>query len=149
MKTSTEWNPLKELLSVQKRMNDLFESAMARTNFDAHEGLGSWIPVCDVFETPQELVVLLELPGLGRGEIDVKLEGDELVVSGERQPEGLSPGEEHHRIERSYGAFSRRCRVPSNVDRSAVQASFRNGLLRVTLPVRDVAQHEARRVSVD
>lgn len=149
MKTRTDWNPLKELLSVQKRMNDLFDTAMARTNFDAHEGLGSWIPVCDVFETARELVVLLELPGLERDEIDVKLEGDELIVSGERQPEGQNPGDEHHRLERSYGAFSRRCRVPSNVDRSAVQAAFRNGLLRVTLPVRDTDQHEARRVSVD
>jgi HSP20 family protein len=149
MTTRTDWNPLKELLSVQKRMNDLFDSAMARTNFDAHEGLGSWIPVCDVFETPRELVVLLELPGLERDEIDVKLEGDELVVSGQRKPEGLNPGDEHHRLERSYGAFSRRCRVPSNVDRGAVQAAFRNGLLRVTLPIRDTAEHEARRVSVD
>ena len=70
MRPGGEWNPLKELLTVQKRMNNLFERALARTDFETHEEVDTWTPVCDVFATPDALVLCLELPGLEQAEID-------------------------------------------------------------------------------
>lgn len=129
-----EWDPMRELLAVQKRMNKLFESALARTNFEAQPGVDSWTPISDVYETAESLVLNLELPGFELREIDVRLEEDELTVEGERRMDREQPGERFHRVERSYGKFSRRFRLPSSVNRDAVEATYRNGLLRVVLP---------------
>jgi HSP20 family protein len=128
-----EWDPLKELVTVQKRMNKLFESALARTDFETQDDVDSWTPSCDVYETPEALVLYLELPGLEQEQIELRLDGDELVVAGERKIDREQPGEHFHRVERSYGKFSRRFHLPSSVDRETVEASYRNGLLRVSL----------------
>jgi HSP20 family protein len=136
MKRGADWSPLSELLNVQKRMNQLFESALARSDFEDHEGIGRWTPVCDAYEAADELVVCVELPGLERSQIDVRLDGDELIVEGSREMDREREGEQFHRVERSYGKFSRRLRLPSTVDRSAVSATLRDGVLRIVLPTR-------------
>jgi len=135
--TQGGWDPLKELLAVQKRMNSLFESALARTNFETDEGLDSWSPVCDVIETDREVRFCLELPGVEPSEIELRLEGDELVVEGERKMEAEQSGRHYLRVERSYGNFTRRFRVPSKVRHSDVSARFKDGVLTVSLPVAD------------
>lgn len=144
-----EWDPFLELRSVQKRLNQLFESALARSNFEAPDGFDSWSPVCDAWETAQALVVCLELPGLGREEIDLRLDGDELLVQGERKMQRGQPGERYHRVERSFGRFQRRFRFPSTVDRGAVRASFRDGVLRVELPTTGHRHPERVDVSIE
>lgn len=137
MRKQSDWNALTELLGVQKRMNDLFESALARSEIETHEGLGFWTPICDAYETPEELVFCLEIPGLERKQIELRLDGDELVVEGKREMGRESEGEQFHRVERSHGRFSRRFRLPSKVDRSEVSASYRHGVLRIVLPTRE------------
>ncbi len=128
----TEWDPLKELASVQSRMNKLFESALARTKFDDEGGVGAWTPVSDVYETPDHLVFCLELAGLDQSDIDVRVDGDELVVQGERRMDREQSGE-FHRVERSYGKFCRRFPIPSTADRQTVEAVYRHGVLHVSL----------------
>lgn len=140
-------DPLKELAAVQKRMNQLFESAMARTNFEASEGFDHWTPVCDVFETDDFLVLAIELPGLERKDIDVRVDGDELVVDGQRRIEDGARGEHHHRVEREFGSFSRRFRLPSTADRGGIEASYANGLLTVT--IRNVASSVVGPVKIE
>jgi HSP20 family protein len=128
------WDPLVELQAVQKRMNTLFESALARTNFETADGFDSWTPVCDVLQLDKEIRFCLELPGLEQSDIDLRLEGDELIVQGQRKMEREQNGEHYHRVERSYGSFTRRFSVPSTVDREGVEAKFTNGLLEISLP---------------
>jgi HSP20 family protein len=132
-----DWDPLKELQVVQQRMNKLFETALARTNFDAEGGVGAWVPVSDVYETPDGLVVCLELPGLSAADIDVRVDGDDLVVQGERGMEREHPGEQYHRVERSYGKFARRFALPSDVDRNSAAADYKNGVLTIRLTRRE------------
>jgi HSP20 family protein len=134
MTTAGDWNPLKELLNVQKRMNSLFESALARTDFETGDGIDSWIPVADVMETQQSMIIELELPGMEQDQIQLKIEGDELIVSGERTMDRDQAGEQYHRVERSYGKFSRRFRLPSTVRRDAVDANFKHGMLHIEIP---------------
>ena len=137
--SQAQWDPMKELAKVQERMNNLFESAMARTNFDTGGGLASWIPTADVYETDSALVFCLELPGLSLEDIDLRLEGDELIVEGERRIAG-ERGEQFHRVERSYGKFARKFAIPSAVQRDSVEASYDNGVLIVTLARKTGAQ---------
>ena len=134
-----QWDPMKELAKVQERMNNLFESAMARTDFDTGGGLGAWVPTADVYENDSSLIFCLELPGLSLQDIDLRLEGDELIVEGERRILG-ERGEQFHRVERSYGKFARRFAIPSAVDRDSVVAKYENGVLIVTLAKKSGAQ---------
>lgn len=144
----TEWDPLKDLVGIQERMNKLFESALARTNFDAEGGVGAWTPVADVYEGVERLVFCLELPGLTQSEIDVRLEDDELVVQGERHMDRGSSGEQFHRVERSYGKFIRRFRLPSHIDHASVAATYQDGVLVVTLAKTNDAGKKPIRVAI-
>lgn len=143
-----EWDPLKDLAAIQTRMNKLFESALARTHMDAEGGVGAWTPVADVYETGERLVFSLELPGLRQDDIDLRVEATELVVQGERTMEREHPGEQFHRVERSYGKFVRRFPLGTEVDRQGAEAVYRDGVLRVTLPKKPNAVKSPIRVSI-
>jgi HSP20 family protein len=143
-----EWDPLKELNAVKRRMNQLFERALARTDFNADGEVGSWEPLADIFETKERFHVCLELPGLGQDEIEVRVDGDELIVEGERLMDREQAGGQFHRVERSYGKFVRRFRLPSTVDRESVRAAYRNGVLDVRLERTDRSEPRAIRVSI-
>jgi HSP20 family protein len=144
----SEWDPLKDLAGIQERMNKLFESALARTNFDAEGGVGAWTPVADVYENAGSLVFCLELPGLSQKEIDVRLEDDEMVVQGERAMGRGGAAEQFHRVERSYGKFVRRFRLPSHVDRDSVAAGYEHGVLTISLTKTDDGGRRPIRVSI-
>jgi HSP20 family protein len=130
----TEWDALKELKKVQARMNSLFENALARTNFDAEGGVGAWVPVADVHESDDRLTVSLELPGVDQADIEIRVVGDDLVVEGERRMgRETTEGEQFHRVERSYGPFSRRFPLASTLDRESVDAVYNHGVLTITM----------------
>ena len=134
MATRDEADPLRELRRVQRRLNDLFDGALARSDFETGTEIDSWTPVCDAYQTSDALVLHVELPGLRQDQIHVRLDGDEIVVEGVRRMDREQPGERYHRVERSFGRFSRRFHLPSTVDRRAVGATYRNGVLRIELP---------------
>jgi HSP20 family protein len=148
MTVQGRWDPWKELLAVQKRMNQLFDGALVGTEFDTPDAPDTWTPTSDVYETPTALVICLELPGLAQSSFDVRLDGDELVVAGEREREKRGRGEQFHRVERSYGKFARRFRLPSTAERSAVEASYRDGVLRVVVAKRESEKTGPVRVAV-
>ncbi len=139
-----EWDPLKELATVQRRLNRLFETALGRTDFSPGGEAGGWAPTADVFETSDRWVAAIELPGLDQDALDVRIEGDELVVDGERQMEREARVEAYHRVERSYGKFHRRFPIPSTADRGSVAAVYRSGLLTVTLKKGEGPQRSVR-----
>jgi HSP20 family protein len=143
-----EWDPLKELVGVQERMNKLFESALARTNFDSGGGAAGWTPVSDVFETTDSLVICMEVPGLDQRDLDVRVEADELLVGGEVRMDRQEPSEQFHRVERSYGRFARKFPLPSTVDRDGIEAVYRDGVLRIAMPKVETSSRRPIRVAV-
>ena len=149
MADSPDWDPMTDLMSVQKQMNRLFESALGKVGFDAEAGLGAWSPVADVYDEPGRRVFSLELPGLALDDIGVRIDADELIVEGDRKMLRDDPGEQFQRVERSYGKFVRKFRLPSNVDRSSVRARYRNGVLTISLERNDAAEPERFKVDID
>jgi len=128
-------DPLQELLDLQDRMNRLFDETLTRERLDEPSLLqGAWLPLADVVETPEAYVVEVELPGLGKDDVVVQAQGDELVVRGERRPDLASRPESFHRLERRYGPFARNFRFSEEVDPDSITASFEDGLLRLTIP---------------
>ena len=95
---------------------------------------GDWAPKLDVSETKDAVVVTAEMPGIDPKEIEIALTGDLLTLKGEKEKETGEKEERFHRVERTYGAFLRSVRLPMAVDGSKVTATFKNGVLVVTLP---------------
>ena len=126
------WNVLPEMSILQRQMNRLFDEANQNWNGDANTPSG-WSPETDIYETESDLVLQADLPGFNAKDIDIVVENSVLTIRGERQfdvkvqPEGL------HRMERSYGKFSRSFTLPASVNAQKIQANYKNGVLTVTL----------------
>jgi HSP20 family protein len=117
----------------------LFEDAFTRF---ANEPQGNrpWTPSVDIYETENELVLKADLPDIDLKDLNVRVENQTLTISGERKFEKKESGKGYHRIERSYGNFTRSFSVPNTFDTENIGASLKNGVLSVTLPKREAAK---------
>ena len=106
----------------------------------------NWVPAVDVKESEEAFVLHAELPGLGKDDVHVLLEDGVLRLSGERKFEKEDKKDNFHRIERAYGKFSRSFTLGSGVDASKVSASFKDGVLTVTVP--KAAETKPRRIEI-
>ena len=107
-----------------------------------------WAPSVDIYETENELVLTADLPGVDLKDIDVRVENQTLTVSGERKFERKETSQGYHRIERSYGNFSRSFAVPNTFDTEKIAAEFQNGVLNVRLPKKEAAKPRQIKVEV-
>jgi HSP20 family protein len=107
-----------------------------------------WTPAVDVFETENELVLRADIPGLDMKDIDIQLENGTLTLKGKREFQKESADGGYHRIERNYGSFARYFQLPDTVDPEAVKAEYKNGVLTVTLPKKEVAKPRQIKVQV-
>ena len=107
----------------------------------------SWSPSVDIFETATEIVIKAELPGMEAKDIDIRLENNVLMLKGERRFEKDTRNESYHRVERSYGSFSRSFSLPAFVDESKVRADYKDGLLKITLPKKEPAKSKEVKIS--
>jgi HSP20 family protein len=136
------WDPFRDLLTIQDRMNKLFESVLTGpVPVDADgDNVSAWRPSASVVETEDSLRIECELPGVERSGIDVSVEGRHLVVQGERpRPEG-SEAWTYHQIERPYGKFVRKFELPEGLDLDSVEARLEHGVLTVSLPKKPEAR---------
>ena len=157
-KTGTAMAPLgtREVLAFDPFRN--FEDRMKRffgESFDPFKkvaeeswSLATWAPTCDIYETDNEIVVKAELPEVKKEDVNVSIENNILTLRGERKLSEETKKGNYHRLERSYGEFSRSFSLPSFVDAGKVNAEFKDGMLRVTLPKREEAKPKQIEVKV-
>ena len=146
------WDPMRDLVLLQDRMNRLFEDATQRRGARESEGGGDeqeiegtdWIPAADVYEQEAAYVIALDLPGIDRSALDISVEQDRLSIRGQRN---IEEGGER-RSERPRGRFIRRFSLPATVDQSAIKADYRDGVLRVTLPRRQAKQSQRVEIKI-
>src|SRR5207248_11361489 len=100
----------------------------------------AWAPAADIYETENDLVLQLDLPGVDPKQIDVRVENNVLTIRGERRFDGKVERENFHRVERAYGTFSRSFTLAMAVDSDRIQANYRNGVLSITLPKTEQAK---------
>ncbi len=143
------FDPVRDLFSLQDRMNRLFEEAADRRAGAREEAEGEieradWIPATDVYEDEREYLLALDLPGIDREGLDVSLDDGRLVIRGERSGrEGLNA----RRTERPQGRFVRTFSLPDAVDRASISADYKDGVLLLHLPKRD--ERQGRRLKID
>jgi HSP20 family protein len=131
------WDPFRDLSLLQDRMNRLFDDAGRTWRADEPAATTTWSPAVDIFETEGEIVVKAELPGLDRKDITLHLENNVLTLRGERKFEKETKDENYHRIERSYGNFSRSFSIPASVDEEKIRADYKDGVLKIMLPKKE------------
>ena len=140
------WEPIREISSIQNEVNRLFDSFFDAPARGGERAVRRWIPAMDLIETDDHFVLRADLPGVSEEDVKIELEDSTLTVSGERKSSVEAEREGYHRIERSYGAFSRSLTLPEGVDADAVSASFERGVLEVKVP--KPAERKPRRISI-
>lgn len=113
------------------------------------ESLSNFEPKVDLRETEKELKVTAELPGMEDKDIDVSISRDSLTIRGEKTEEKEKNNKGYHRMERSYGSFHRVVWLPAEIDADNVDASFKNGVLSITMPKIAPSQPESKRITIN
>lgn len=137
------WDPFRELSTLRNDFNRAFSGA---GSFDG--GLKTWTPSVDISETEDAIKIKVELPEVDKKAIDVRIDGDTMTISGERKFEKEEKKEDYTRIERSYGSFARSFTLPDSVDRSAIKAESKDGILKLTLPKTKKSKSEGQKIAI-
>ncbi|WP_395741741.1 Hsp20/alpha crystallin family protein [Prosthecobacter sp.] len=150
-RTTSSWDPLQEITSLENRLDKFFGRPLLSTNGNGGSEsmtVARWSPLVDITEDDKEYLVKAELPDLKKEEVKITVENGELTISGERKIEKEEKNKKFHRIERSYGSFVRSFTLPEGVSGDKVSADFKNGLLEVHLPKDEKARPKAIEVKV-
>lgn len=144
--TLRQRDPLRDVLSLQERVNRLFDESLTRGNLDDESAPPAWAPAADVLETAEAYLVELDVPGLERQQIELHAERTNLVVRGERRAGWPTAPERFLRLERSYGSFHRTFAFEHPIDPERVTAELVEGVLAITCPKSGRGQ---RRIAVE
>jgi HSP20 family protein len=162
--TPSAWTGSRSLRSFSNEIDQLFEDFLNFAGFGrglptlfgkrefaprgfAEASQGLWSPEIEVFERGGQLVVRADLPGLTKDDVKVDVRADSLIIQGERRQEREENEEGFYRSERSYGSFYRSIPLPEGVEDDDVKASFRDGVLEVTMPAPQ-GQQRSRRIEI-
>jgi HSP20 family protein len=144
--TIVRYDPFRDLRTLQEEVNRLFSTNLTRGFAEEGIGRGAWNPSVDIYENKDQIVLEAELPGMKRDDFELTIENNVITLRGERQFEKKEEADNYHRVERSYGSFTRSFTLPQTVSADGATAEYRNGVLRVTLPKRE--ETKARRIEV-
>ncbi len=108
-----------------------------------------WSPSVDIFETENDIVLKADIPDVDPKNVGIQLENGTLTLRGERKFEAQNNGKGFHRIERSYGSFVRAFSLPETVEGEHVKADYKNGVLTITLPKKEVAKPKSIKVEIN
>lgn len=144
------WEPFRDLVTLQDRMNRIFDDAFRgnRGTQDDWALGGSWAPTVDIYEHNGNLVLKAELPGIDPQDVDIRVENNVLTLRGERKLDNEVKQENYHRVERSYGSFSRSFTLPNVVDTDKIKAEFKDGVLQLVLPKKEEAKPKQISINV-
>jgi len=139
----TETDPFSELRRLQDEMLQLFDTSVGRRPFN-----GAFAPAIDVSEDKDNVIVKADLPGLSKDDIEISLQDNVLTLRGEKKEESETKEKNFYRMERVHGVFSRAFELPATVNASKVAATFKDGVLHITLPKSEEAKPKQIKVNV-
>jgi HSP20 family protein len=137
------WSPFAELEAFRREVDRLFREFFGEERTPAARG---WTPSVDIYETPAEVVVQAELPGVKREDIQIELTDDRLTLRGKKERSQEAENATYHLLERNYGEFERSFVLNVPVDIDKAEASYRDGVLTIRLP--KVEPKRAKRIEV-
>jgi HSP20 family protein len=131
--TMDRWEPFRNLVDIQGEVNRLVDTFAGRPAAGT-QMTRTWLPAVDMHETKENLVLKVELPGMSEKDVTVSITGDLLSIKGERRWEDEAKEQKALHVERVYGPFERLIQLPMDVQADKVKATYRDGVLEVTLP---------------
>jgi HSP20 family protein len=139
-------DPFRDLVALQDQLFRTFDAAYRGARDEEQSMVATWSPLVDVFEDAEGITLKAELPEVDAKDVDIQIEGNTLTLKGERKLEHEDKRDGYHRIERTYGAFSRTFTLPNTVDVEHITAASKDGVLRVFLPKK--AETKPRQIKV-
>jgi HSP20 family protein len=137
------WSPFAELEAFRREMDRIFREFLGE---ERPGGAKGWTPAVDIYETPTDLVVQAELPGVKPDDVQIELTDDRLVLRGKREKPSTDEQATYHLLERHYGEFERSFALNVPVDIEKAEATYRDGVLTVRLP--KIAPKQAKRIAI-
>ncbi len=144
----TRYDPFREFVTLQERMNRLFRVPRGPEEQDEALTATAFAPPVDVYEDEHNITLKIEVPGIDEKDIDVRIENNTLTVHGERKFEKEEKEENYRRVERQYGSFTRTFSLPNTVNHDNVQADYDKGVLKVKLAKKAEAKPKQIKVNV-
>ncbi len=145
--TLIRWEPLREIDSLQREMNRLFDSLTPTAT--AKENIGvAFVPPAEMHETPEAIHLKLEIPGMEPKDLDVQVTAEAVSISGERKSETKTEEKGVTRTEFRYGHFRRIIPLPTAIQNEQVKAEYNNGILSLTLPKLEAEKPKVVKVNV-
>ena len=148
--TLTPWRSLWELRfpTLKDEMDKLFEDFFGRTGFPSIAESG-WLPAADVHETKKDVVVALDVPAIDPKEVSISIVDDKLTIKGERKKEEEVKEETYYKSERIYGTFQRIIQLPTQVVSDKAKATYKDGVLKITVPKSQKAVPKEIKVAIE
>jgi HSP20 family protein len=142
--TLARWREIDDILNRYTR-------AMGQPQAGSQEVIatGDWVPLVDIAETDKAFEIKVEIPDVNKEDVKVTVDNRVLTIWGERKQEKEEEGKKFHRVERSYGVFTRSFTLPDNVDESKVTASFKDGMLNIQIQKAKVVKQKSIEVKVE
>jgi HSP20 family protein len=144
----TRWDPVRDLASMQNRMNRFVRESYSPEGPEEALTTTSFAPPVDIYEDEHNITVKMEVPGIDEKDIDVRIDNNTLSVHGERMMEKEEKEENFRRVERQYGSFTRSFTLPSSVDSGQVSAHYDKGVLKINLAKKAEAKPKQIKVNV-
>jgi HSP20 family protein len=127
------WEPFRELAALQNEMGRYMNQMWGSQHAGPGNG-GTWLPALDAWETDEEIVLALDLPGVSEDKVAIEVDDGVLTVSGERERTVEESSDRFSRFERRYGTFARSVTLPQGIRDDAIRADFKDGVLEVHVP---------------
>lgn len=151
--TLTKWNPTKELISMEREFGKLFNS------FNNRFGLQSskededfmnavWSPLTDISEDDDQYLLHLDLPGVNKEDVKIKYNNGQITISGQRFIENNNDNKTYHHIERAFGKYYRSFKLPEKILEDKIDAEFKAGMLKITIPKAEEAKPKQIEVKI-
>ncbi len=141
----TRFDPWRDLARLQDEVTRMFDD---RLTFNPGESVG-WTPKCDIFEDEEGVALSFDLAGVDPKDVEIRFENGVLTLKGDRKMENEDKRESYHRVEMSYGIFTRSFTVPGTIDPENIRAESKNGMLTVHLPKKPEAKPKSITVKIN
>ncbi len=137
-------NPFEELEQIQRELDRFFGDGLLSRFFGRRDE--QWYPAVELRETDKEYQLMVDLPGINKEDVEIRIEDNLLTITGERKFERDEKKENIHFVERRYGRFTRSFTLPSNANPDKITAEFKDGVLHVTIPKR--AERKGKKITI-
>jgi HSP20 family protein len=144
------WDPFKNMVTLQDRINRLFDDAFPRTAADDEDiAACAWRPLVDIFEDEEGIVMQVDLPGVKKEDVSVEVKNNLLIIQGQRQTDMGVSDDRYYRRERICGTFQRSFSLRTAIAPDSIKAAFKNGVLTIRIPKPEEDKPRKISVSVD